>query len=49
MCGWIGGDPPSAVHEAARERTEQGFTAVKMNATGELYNFSIRLGLSRTM
>ncbi|KAG1776386.1 enolase C-terminal domain-like protein [Suillus placidus] len=31
--GWIGGDHPSAVREAARERKEQGFTAVKMNAT----------------
>jgi len=34
--GWVGGDHPSAVCEAARERKEQGFTAVKMNATGEL-------------
>ncbi|KAG9313469.1 enolase C-terminal domain-like protein [Chiua virens] len=33
--GWIGGDNPSAVREAAVERKEQGFTAVKMNATVE--------------
>lgn len=40
--GWIGGDHPSAVREAARERKEQGFTAVKMNATGKLYNLVIQ-------
>jgi galactonate dehydratase len=33
--GWIGGDRPSAVGEAARERVEAGLTAVKMNATPE--------------
>lgn len=33
--GWIGGDHPSAVREAAAERKQQGFTAVKMNATGQ--------------
>jgi galactonate dehydratase len=33
---WIGGDRPSEVGDAAREKTEEGFTAVKMNATGEL-------------
>ena len=32
---WIGGDRPSAVVEGARGRKEQGFTAVKMNGTGE--------------
>ncbi|KAG8216823.1 enolase C-terminal domain-like protein [Butyriboletus roseoflavus] len=31
--GWVGGDHPSAVREAAAERKQQGFTAVKMNAT----------------
>ncbi|KAH0826571.1 enolase C-terminal domain-like protein [Lanmaoa asiatica] len=31
--GWIGGDHPNAVREAAAERKQQGFTAVKMNAT----------------
>jgi hypothetical protein len=30
--GWIGGDRPSDVLEQAKERKEQGFTAVKMNA-----------------
>jgi len=33
--GWIGGDRPSEVGEAARERVESGLTAVKMNATPE--------------
>ncbi|EED85618.1 predicted protein [Postia placenta Mad-698-R] len=32
--GWIGGDKPSAVIEGAQARKEQGFTAVKMNGTG---------------
>ncbi|KAF8438150.1 enolase C-terminal domain-like protein [Boletus edulis BED1] len=31
--GWVGGDHPGAVREAAAERKRQGFTAVKMNAT----------------
>ncbi|PFH48039.1 hypothetical protein AMATHDRAFT_66331 [Amanita thiersii Skay4041] len=31
--GWIGGDKPNDVLVAAQERKEQGFTAVKMNAT----------------
>lgn len=31
--GWIGGDKPSDVLEQAKVRKEQGFTAVKMNAT----------------
>ncbi|KAH7886892.1 enolase C-terminal domain-like protein [Phlebopus sp. FC_14] len=31
--GWVGGDHPNAVFEAAAERKAQGFTAVKMNAT----------------
>ena len=34
--GWVGGDHPNAVRDAAHERKAQGFTAVKMNATGEL-------------
>lgn len=33
---WIGGDRPSDVANAAKERQEQGFTALKMNATEEL-------------
>jgi len=33
---WIGGDRPSNVAAAAREKKEQGFTAIKMNATEEL-------------
>ena len=33
---WIAGDEPGDVAEGARERREQGLTAVKMNATGRL-------------
>jgi len=33
---WIAGDEPGDVAEGARERLEQGLTAVKMNATGRL-------------
>lgn len=33
---WIGGDRPDAISEAAKRRREQGFQAVKMNATAEL-------------
>lgn len=33
---WIGGDRPSDVAKAAREKQEAGFRAVKMNATEEL-------------
>lgn len=32
---WIGGDRPADVVEATRRRMQQGFTAVKMNATSE--------------
>lgn len=35
--GWIGGDKPSDVVLAAQHRKEQGFLAVKMNGTGEIY------------
>ncbi len=33
---WIGGDRPDDIAAAARARREQGFTAVKMNATAEI-------------
>src|SRR6185295_1438387 len=33
---WIGGDRPHEVAEAAEVRKNQGFTAVKMNATAEM-------------
>ena len=33
---WIGGDRPNEIAEAAQVRKDQGFTAVKMNATAEL-------------
>ncbi|HBM80757.1 MAG TPA: galactonate dehydratase [Clostridiaceae bacterium] len=41
---WIGGDRPNDVAAAAKERFEQGYTAVKMNATPEtawIDNFKI--------
>jgi len=33
---WIGGDRPGDVAKAAKEKQEQGFQAIKMNATEEL-------------
>ena len=33
---WIGGDRPHEIGAAARSRRQQGFSAVKMNATAEL-------------
>lgn len=33
---WIGGDKPSEVAAHAKEKAEQGYTAVKMNGTAEL-------------
>ncbi|WRS27861.1 galactonate dehydratase [Oscillospiraceae bacterium MB08-C2-2] len=33
---WIGGDRPDDVARAAKEKQDQGFTAIKMNATEEL-------------
>ena len=33
---WVGGDRPSDVGAAAKERKDAGFTAIKMNATEEL-------------
>jgi galactonate dehydratase len=33
---WIGGDRPHEIGSAARARREQGFSAVKMNATAEI-------------
>ncbi len=33
---WIGGDDPAEVASAAQERVAQGYTALKMNATGAL-------------
>jgi len=34
--GWVGGDTPNNVLEAAKVRKEQGFKVLKMNATGQL-------------
>ena len=33
---WIGGDRPHEIADAAKARADQGFSAVKMNATAEL-------------
>ena len=34
--GWIGGDKPAHVVDAAKQRIEQGYRAVKMNACSEM-------------
>lgn len=34
--GWIGGDSPDGIAEAAQRRVRQGFQAVKMNASGRM-------------
>jgi len=34
---WIGGDRPSDVAQAARDRLDAGFTAIKMNATSQMH------------
>lgn len=34
--GWVGGDRPRNVAEAARQRRDEGLTAIKMNATDEM-------------
>lgn len=34
---WIGGDRPSDIAEAAKERKAQGFNAIKMNTTEEVH------------
>jgi galactonate dehydratase len=34
---WIGGDKPADVANAARQRREAGFTAIKMNASDEMH------------
>jgi galactonate dehydratase len=34
--GWIGGDDPTEVADAARAQVEGGLTAVKMNASGQM-------------
>ena len=36
MYCWIGGDNPDVVLEQAHEKINQGYTAVKMNATGQM-------------
>lgn len=34
---WIGGDRPAEVAQAARDRIDAGFTAIKMNATSQMH------------
>ena len=34
---WIGGDRPDEVAQAARDRVDAGFTAIKMNATSQMH------------
>lgn len=40
--GWIGGDDPDQVASGAKERTDLGFTAVKLNLSGRL-DFQVSL------
>ncbi|KAK0203737.1 enolase C-terminal domain-like protein [Desarmillaria ectypa] len=44
--GWIGGDHPSDVLNAALERKQQGFTAVKMNGTGSSFVVMLQVVVS---
>ncbi|MDS0295704.1 galactonate dehydratase [Halogeometricum luteum] len=44
---WIGGDRPDGVADAAREKVEAGFTALKMNATSELRRIDSPKAVSR--
>lgn len=37
MYSWIGGDRPADVGETARDKQQQGFTAIKMNASEEMH------------
>jgi galactonate dehydratase len=36
MYGWVGGDQPGEVGEAVAAKVDEGFTAVKMNASGPM-------------
>jgi len=36
MYGWVGGDEPAAIEEAVAAKVDEGFTAVKMNASGQM-------------
>jgi galactonate dehydratase len=46
---WIGGDRPDGVAEAAREKVEAGFTALKMNATPELRRIDSPAAIARAV
>lgn len=47
--GWIGGDTPQDVYEGALERSDQGFTVVKMNGTGMAHRVRVvRFSSSRS-
>src|SRR6185295_18909922 len=43
VSAWIGGDRPDELAESARERISAGYTALKMNATGEMEWIDTRL------
>lgn len=43
---WIGGDRPADVGAAAREKVDEGFTALKMNATAEFRHIESPAALS---
>ena len=46
---WIGGDRPADVAKAARDAADRGFTAVKMNGTGELQIVDTRARLAEVV
>jgi len=46
---WIGGDRPAEVAASAAERAAAGFTAVKMNGTGELQMVDTRAKLQEAL
>jgi galactonate dehydratase len=49
MYGWVGGDDPSAVAEAAAAQVELGLTAVKMNASGRMAPLATQAGIAEVI
>ena len=45
--GWIGGDRPDVVADAAKNMQNQGFTAIKMNGGGEMRRVDTAAAVSR--
>jgi len=47
--GWIGGDEPSAVADAAEQQVAAGLTAIKMNATGRWDRLAAPAGIAEVV